>query len=122
MLKFPNLAPLMHVLQLEHPTTLKMAPELEVTVTLFDANHCGGAAFLLLEGYMGRVLYSGDMRFDREIFKNYEQLYPPHLSNHEFDGCSKPVDVLYLDNTFLNRRFNFPPKDAVARMAVDFVK
>ena len=62
------------------------------------------------------------MRFDREIFKNYEQLYPPHLSNHEFDGCSKPVDVLYLDNTFLNRRFNFPPKDAVARMAVDFVK
>ena len=58
-----------------------MAAGLEVTVTFYDANHCAGAVLVLLEGYMGRVLYSGDMRFDQAIFRNYELLYPPHLHN-----------------------------------------
>ena len=71
---------------------------------------------------MGTVLYSGDMRFERPLFGNYHYLYPPERRNGEFDGCSRKVDILYLDNTFLKERFRFPPRDAVATMAVDFVR
>ncbi len=53
-----------------------MSATLSVTVTFFDANHCIGGVIVLIEGYMGRVLYTGDMRFDREIYKKYSYLYP----------------------------------------------
>jgi len=37
-------------------------------LTLIDAgSHCPGAVMLLLEGYFGRVLYTGDVRFDRAM-------------------------------------------------------
>lgn len=58
-----------------------MSPTLEITVTFFDANHCFGAVMVLMEGYMGNVLYTGDIRFDRDIFKNYHYLYPPEKQN-----------------------------------------
>ena len=72
----------------------------------------------LLEGYMGSVLYTGDIRFDRHIFGGYHQLYPPQLSNSEFKGCSKQIDVLYLDNTFLKKKFEFPPKEEALKMTI----
>jgi Cft2 family RNA processing exonuclease len=56
-----------------------MSSSLELTVTLFDANHCFGAVMVLIEGYMGTILYSGDIRFDRDVFKNYSLLYPPDM-------------------------------------------
>lgn len=71
---------------------------------------------------MGTVLYTGDMRFDRNIFDNYNYLYPPQKRNAAFDGCSKTVDLLYLDNTFLKKKFNFPPKEEVFEMLLDFVR
>ena len=54
-----------------------MSPSLELTATFFDANHCAGSAIVLLEGYIGTVLYTGDFRFDAEVFKDYNLLYPP---------------------------------------------
>ncbi len=60
---------------------------------------------------MGSVLYTGDFRFNRELFQGYTQLYPPLKANPEFKKCSIPIDCLYLDNTFLNPRFNFPKQD-----------
>lgn len=45
-----------------------MSNTLSVTVTFLDANHCVGAVMVLIEGYMGCVLYTGDIRFNRAIF------------------------------------------------------
>ena len=95
---------------------------LSVTVTFFDANHCIGGVMVLIEGYMGTVLYTGDMRFDREIFRSYKHLYPASKLNHNFQRCSKHIDILYVDNTFLKKKFDFPPKSKVLKMAVEYVQ
>jgi hypothetical protein len=36
---------------------------------------------ILFEGYMGAVLYSGDMRFDKGIYGQYNYLYPHSKRN-----------------------------------------
>ena len=82
--KSPQLSPLHKIRPLEQPFQKELAPGLEVTATFFDANHCAGAVMVLLEGYFGRYLYSGDFRFDKEKFKSYTYLYPPELSNEQF--------------------------------------
>ena len=63
------------------PTVVRQSESLEVTITLMDANHMSGSAIALIEGYMGTVLYTGDLRFDRQVFENYTHLYPPELAN-----------------------------------------
>lgn len=98
-----------------------MSGSLEVTATLFDANHCVGAVMVLLEGYMGRVLYTGDIRFDRHKFQQYYGLYPPELGNATFEACSKPIDILYLDNTFLKKKFGFPPQEQTQEAALSYI-
>lgn len=77
---------------------------------------------VLLEGYMGTVLYTGDIRFDREVFQNYNLLYPPEIRNEEFVGCSKHIDLLYVDNTFLKKKFNFPKRNVVLEQTLAFIK
>lgn len=64
------------MIELNKPKVLQMAEDLQVTVTFFDANHCSGAVMALIEGYMGRILYTGDIRFDRDKFELYDYLYP----------------------------------------------
>jgi hypothetical protein len=59
---------------------------------------------------MGAVLYSGDMRFDKDVFSQYGYLYPHSKRNKNFTACSKEIDFLYLDITFLHPKFDFPKK------------
>ncbi|XP_022105404.1 5' exonuclease Apollo-like [Acanthaster planci] len=69
-----------------------------MTVTLFDANHCPGSVMFLFEGYFGRVLYTGDFRYDLTTFPE------------SCLGPGQPVDKLYLDNTFNHPRYRFPSR------------
>lgn len=71
---------------------------------------------------MGTVLYTGDFRFDKEVFQNYNLLYPPEIRNPQFVNCSRQIDLLYLDNTFLKKKFDFPKKAVVQKMTLDFIK
>jgi len=36
---------------------------------------------VLIEGYMGTILYTGDIRFDRKTFQEYTYLYPHNKRN-----------------------------------------
>jgi hypothetical protein len=70
-----------------------------ITVTLFDAsNHAPGASMLLFEGYFGRILYTGDIRYDHILASK--------LSQHAELLLSSPIDYCYMDNTFNHPRFH----------------
>lgn len=60
-------------------------PLLSFAVTPIPANHCPGAVMFLFEGYFGRILYTGDFRYNSGIFDGYPV----------FD-----VDRLYLDDSY----------------------
>jgi hypothetical protein len=49
---------------------------------------------ILFEGYMGRILHTGDMRYSKEIFK--ETIFPKLKTKDD----NYNIDELYLDNTF----------------------
>ncbi|XP_072174758.1 5' exonuclease Apollo-like [Diadema setosum] len=76
-----------------------------MTVTLIDANHCPGATMFLFEGYFGRFLYTGDFR------------YQPVMSKNDLLALQRPVDRLYLDNTYNHSSFEFP-SEADCRLAI----
>ena len=69
------------------PTELLLSPHLPLTftLTLLPVIHCPGAAMFVLDGYFGRIVYTGDLRMRGQL--------PRMLTE-------APVDVLYLDDTF----------------------
>lgn len=45
---------------------------------------------ILFEGYMGRILHTGDMRFNESLIDNNPILYPPILRKckNDYTSCS----------------------------------
>ncbi|KAL4435464.1 hypothetical protein ABPG77_006226 [Micractinium sp. CCAP 211/92] len=85
----------LHPLPLDTPTVIQ-----GVEVTLVDANHCPGAVQFLFRLPDGRrYIHTGDMRFALVLLDN------PHLQ--AFRGC----DALFLDTTYCNPRYTFPPQE-----------
>ena len=46
--KFPELKPMLKMVPLEQPYKIELSPELQATITFYDANHCVGAVMVLL--------------------------------------------------------------------------
>lgn len=67
---------------------------LPLRVTALDANHCPGAVMFLVESAAGRLLYTGDFRFDDAMREAVRAL--------------PPVDLLVVDNTYDHPRYRFP--------------
>lgn len=61
--KYPRLEPLVQSLELNTPHIIKLKGDIEIKVQLFDSNHIAGSVMILFEGYFGRILHSGDLRF-----------------------------------------------------------
>jgi DNA cross-link repair 1A protein len=77
-----------------------------VTITFKDANHCPGAAMILFHLPSGsNILHSGDMRFDRDMHSDFGT-----------------IDYLYLDTTYCEPKYCFPPQKMVIREILDIVK
>ncbi|PSN48189.1 hypothetical protein C0J52_13864 [Blattella germanica] len=76
------------------------------TVTVFDANHCPGAVMFLFEGSFGRILYTGDFRYDPTMLKH------PELRRVIQAGL---IDTLYLDNTYASEGCEFKTQEAAAK-------
>ncbi|KAI8457245.1 DNA repair metallo-beta-lactamase-domain-containing protein [Phakopsora pachyrhizi] len=85
-----------------------------VRVTLIDANHCPGSSLFLFEGFHEdlrpfRYLHCGDFR------ASPVQLRHPALLN-------KRIDICYLDTTYLDPKYCFPPQDQAIDACVEMVR
>ena len=82
-----------------------------VEVTLFDANHCPGAAILLFRLPDNTLhLHTGDFRFDGDL--------PDHIKLLVLQG---KISNLYLDTTYANPTYSFPPQQLVISSVLDLV-
>lgn len=115
-----------------------------VSVTMIPANHCPGSSLFLFEKTLGgggggrgaggdkgsnpnpnprtqRILHCGDFRACPA------QVAHPLLKPETLDSISgkvrqQKIDVCYLDTTYLNPRYSFPPQDDVIRACAEFCK
>lgn len=83
-----------------------------VEVTLFEANHCPGAALILFRLADGTLhLHTGDFRFDSTL--------PEHLALLKLQG---KISNLYLDTTYANPQYTFPPQQLVISSVLDLIE
>eukprot|EP00850_Spirogloea_muscicola_P002697 SM000010S04335 [mRNA] locus=s10:1039380:1043186:+ [translate_table: standard] len=77
-----------------------------VEVTMLPANHCPGAAIILFRLPWGdHILHTGDFRACTAM-RAYPHLQGVHIK------------LLYLDTTYCNTRYKFPPQEDVIQFAV----
>ncbi|KAK9824348.1 hypothetical protein WJX72_009600 [[Myrmecia] bisecta] len=77
------------------------------------ALHCVGAVMYLFEGSFGRVLHTGDFRWELDTQST--------LCRHP-SLVSGALDRLYLDNTFCNPRHNFPSRLEACGLVLEIIK
>lgn len=96
------------------------------TVTMIPANHCPGSSLFLFQKTMGkganshvkRILHCGDFRACPDHIRH------PLLKPEVRDSISgkvrqQKIDICYLDTTYLNPRYSFPPQEDVIRASAD---
>lgn len=83
-----------------------------VTVWLYNANHCPGAVLFLFYVWKTKryTLHCGDCRYDPAVF-----LQHAHLVNVITRG---KLDYLFLDTTYADPRYSFPPQETILENAV----
>ncbi|BEJ12399.1 hypothetical protein CspHIS471_0208590 [Cutaneotrichosporon sp. HIS471] len=99
-----------------------------VTVTLIEANHCPGSSIFLFEGR--QTAHAGDSSF-RSPFVGTKRIFR-YLHCGDFRACPKhvlhpavaraPLDTIYLDTTYLNPQYCFPPQPLVIEACAELAK
>lgn len=103
-----------HPLPMDTPCLLSGTDGL--TVTLIDANHCPGAVIFLItvpqQDKVLRYLHTGDFRACPKMCLH------PMLKQPE----NPPLDILYLDTTYLDPKYSFPSQVSCIKSACDLAK
>ncbi|XP_039249070.2 5' exonuclease Apollo-like [Styela clava] len=73
-----------------------------LSVTLIPVQHCPGSSMFLFETNDVKILYTGDFRPDNTEYEIGKTLWGPR---------HRPIDVLYLDNTYCEPSCAFPSRD-----------
>jgi DNA cross-link repair 1A protein len=97
-----------------------------VHVTMISANHCPGSSLFLFEKECGtgkgarlqRVLHCGDFRAC-EAHLEHPLLKPDVLDAVSGKNRQQKLDVCYLDTTYLNPKYAFPPQQQVIQACAD---
>lgn len=114
------------VVELEFEEKFEIPGTDGATVTMLPANHCPGSSLFLFEKATGggrtqRILHCGDFRACPA------QVQHPLLKPNIMDAISgktkqQKIDICYLDTTYLNPRYSFPPQDDVISACAAFCK
>ncbi|RYP22298.1 hypothetical protein DL767_009086 [Monosporascus sp. MG133] len=117
------------VVPLEFEAKVEIPGTEGVTVTMLPANHCPGSSLFLFEKTLGkgptprtqRILHCGDFRACPA------QVTHPLLRPETIDSISgkvkqQKIDICYLDTTYLNPRYSFPPQEDVIKACAEFCK
>ncbi|ETS87739.1 hypothetical protein PFICI_01567 [Pestalotiopsis fici W106-1] len=117
------------VKEIEFEETVEIPGTEGVTVTMLPANHCPGSSLFLFQKPMGkgpsarkqRILHCGDFRACPA------QVAHPLLKPDTIDSISgkakqQKIDICYLDTTYLNPRYSFPPQEDVINACAEFCK
>ncbi|KAM7221581.1 hypothetical protein V8F06_002972 [Rhypophila decipiens] len=112
-----------YVVELEFDEKVPVPNTNGVYVTMIPANHCPGSSLFLFEkvlsgGRTQRILHCGDFRACPEHIAH------PSLRPNLFDAVEgrikqQKIDVCYLDTTYLNPRYSFPPQEDVIRSCAE---
>ncbi|KAJ7117736.1 DNA repair metallo-beta-lactamase-domain-containing protein [Mycena epipterygia] len=99
-----------------------------VHVTLIEANHCPGSCLFLFEG--PQTVNAGDSAFKSPFvgsYKTFRYLHcgdfrasPQHTSHPAVKG--KHIDHVYLDTTYLDPKYTFPPQPLVISACAELAK
>lgn len=116
--KFPGIDPLIVRCKYNEECTLTLSEEhqLHAKFTFMDANHIIGSAMILFEGYFGRVLYTGDMRYHDKLVRLNTPLF------HADGALRAPIDEVVLDNTYCDPVFNFPAQDRCVEIVAGIIE
>ncbi|KAI1808359.1 DRMBL-domain-containing protein [Daldinia bambusicola] len=117
------------VVELEFEQTVEVPGTEGVTVTMIPANHCPGSSLFLFEKAIGkgpnprkqRILHCGDFRAC-PAHVNHSLLKPDIVDSVSGKVKQQKIDVCYLDTTYLNPRYSFPPQDDVISTCAEFCK
>jgi DNA cross-link repair 1A protein len=97
-----------------------------VFVTMISANHCPGSSLFLFEKETGkgkasklqRVLHCGDFRACQAHIE-HPLLRPDVLDAVSGKNRQQKLDACYLDTTYLNPKYAFPPQQQVIQACAD---
>ncbi|KAK4127060.1 DRMBL-domain-containing protein [Parathielavia appendiculata] len=105
-----------YVVELEFEETVPVPETNGVTVTMIPANHCPGSSLFLFEkttpGRTQRILHCGDFRAC-PAHVEHPKLRPETVDAITGQTKQQKIDVCYLDTTYLNPRYSFPPQHEV---------
>ncbi|KAJ4290113.1 DNA cross-link repair protein PSO2/SNM1 [Collariella sp. IMI 366227] len=111
-----------YVVELEFEKTVPVPNTKGVTVTMIPANHCPGSSLFLFEKTTGsrtqRILHCGDFRAC-PAHVEHPKLRPETVDAITGRTKQQKIDVCYLDTTYLNPRYSFPPQDDVIRACAE---
>ncbi|KDR80637.1 hypothetical protein GALMADRAFT_240985 [Galerina marginata CBS 339.88] len=99
-----------------------------VTVTLIEANHCPGSCLFFFEGR--QTINAGDSTFKSSFIgssKTFRYLHcgdfrasPKHILHPAVKG--KAIDHVYLDTTYLDPKYTFPPQPMVISACAELTR
>ena len=101
-------------------------PGTGATVTMIPANHCPGSSLFLFQKPLEkgpskrtqRVLHCGDFRACPEHV-GHPLLKPDVVDSITGKTKQQTINMCYLDTTYLNPRYSFPPQDDVIKACAD---
>lgn len=119
------------VVELEFEQRVPVPGTEGVFVTMIPANHCPGSSLFLFEKMVSNLnphAHSKEKRAQRILHCGDFRACPAHIEHPQLRSETvgalgkikqQKIDVCYLDTTYLNPRYSFPPQSDVIRACAD---